>query len=160
MDDDFGFGASVWDMPAESSTSKSLTKDKLPSDLSASEPNNDFLESFDDKDFDTPIQLSSEDDDFGDFGGFGEEIHVGTSSGLGLPMSFSDEEEPDPLGAVDWESLHLDPIPSIPILREQVENLLGPLWAHIDPSQFTNNEDIRQVEGLSQILVTPERYVF
>lgn len=60
---------------------------------------------------------------------------------------------------VPWEPLRLDPTPSQELLHDQLDTILAPVWANEDLSTVTTQDDIRQVEGISQILVTAERHV-
>ncbi|KAJ7498712.1 hypothetical protein FB451DRAFT_1384504 [Mycena latifolia] len=55
-----------------------------------------------------------------------------------------------------WEPLRLDPLPDKGDLREQVDIILAPIWGDVDISSVTTNEGIREVEGITQILVNPE----
>ena len=59
----------------------------------------------------------------------------------------------------DWEPLHLDAhnMPSRSELEEQIEEILSPLWADDDLDGAFTDEDIREVGGINQILITPER---
>ena len=97
-----------------------------------------------------------DDDDFGDFGDFGQA--EGTTEENGNSGHFS-----EPAVSVagpsswDWEPLHLDPHPSRQTLEAQFEEILGPLWDTDDTSQALTDEDVREVGGLAQILVTPDR---
>lgn len=96
-----------------------------------------------------------DDDDFGDFGEFGQ---AEGSEEIGDSGHFS---EPAVLVAgsssSDWEPLHLDPHPSRQTLEAQIEEILGPLWNTDDTSQALTDEDVREVGGLAQILVSPDR---
>ncbi|KAI0004955.1 hypothetical protein BJV74DRAFT_805925 [Russula compacta] len=42
------------------------------------------------------------------------------------------------------------------MLEAQIEEILGPLWNSDDTSQALTDEDVREVGGLAQILVTPD----
>ena len=97
-----------------------------------------------------------DDDDFGDFGEFGQAED--TTEEIGDSGHFS-----EPAVSVagpsswDWEPLHLDPLPSRHALEAQIEEILGPLWNTDDTSLALTDEDVREVGGLAQILVTPDR---
>ena len=60
---------------------------------------------------------------------------------------------------MDWEALRLNPLPSTSNLKRVVEDVLQPVWSSVDVSQFLTDEKLRQVGGLNQTLVTPERQV-
>jgi len=96
-----------------------------------------------------------DDDEFGDFGEFGQA--EGTTEDIGNGH-FS-----EPAASVagsssswDWEPLQFDPHPSRQTLEEQIEEILGPLWNTDDTSQALTDEDVREVGGLAQVLVTPD----
>ncbi len=98
-----------------------------------------------------------DDDEFGDFGEFGQA--EGTAEDTGNGGYFS---EPGVLAAGssssrDWEPLQFDPHPSRQTLEAQIEEILGPLWNADDTSQALTDEDVREVGGLAQVLVTPDR---
>ncbi|PCH41465.1 hypothetical protein WOLCODRAFT_137405 [Wolfiporia cocos MD-104 SS10] len=154
MDDDFSLGASVWGAPA---SPFAPAKPLAPAFSPISPASADGFDDFDD--FTTPAETivasgDEAEDDFGDFGDFGE-------AAQGAPAfedaAFGDEDPrvPGPSSGADWEPLRLDPLPPRQDLQDQVDEILGPLWATIDMSLLTD-EDIRQVSGLNQTLVTPE----
>ena len=162
MDDDFSL-SSIWGAPTDPAPIPSLKSitlapplDDFPPAPSSSQGEADGDDDFDD--FGTaPSGAPSEiDDDFGDFGDFGEAEASGTPADFGdfgqLPTAGS------PIPDSGWEALKLDPLPSRTDLRSQLDNVLGPVLDD-DISEYTTGEDVRQVEGLSQILVTAERYV-
>lgn len=166
MDDDFLF-SSVWGAPTDPSPIlplKSITPvtplDDFPPAPSSSQEEADGDDDFDD--FGTaPSGAPSEmpDDDFGDFGDFGEAETSGTPAdfgddGFGQQVPTAGPPIPDS----DWEPLMLEPLPSRTDLQSQLDNILGPILDD-DISEYTTGEDLRQVEGLSQILITAERYV-
>jgi hypothetical protein len=146
MDDDLTFSASVWaaSTPIDiTSKSWAITPPKLD------ETSDDF------DDFGPPDESSLEvieDDDFGDFGDFGE-AHEGeplTSEGVNfgqLPLP----------GPSHWRPLQLDPFPSRPSLENEINETLAPIWQYEDISDVTTDENIREAEGISQILLMPER---
>ncbi|KAG5648887.1 hypothetical protein DXG03_000236 [Asterophora parasitica] len=147
MDDDFGFGASVWGtaepvdlMPPRKTTSP---LESIP------EP--DFDDAFDD--FNDPantVQADAGDDDFGDFGdaaisgsaGFGDDVGFGEEVRIAGPSS-------------EWHPLHLHPPPSRQDLEEQLHRILEPIWGYEGANVLTS-DGIREVEGVSQVLVTAE----
>lgn len=156
MEDDFSF-ASVWGAPA--------TPSPIPSQLTLAPPPVDFPSSSSqgDDDFDDFGTARTEpsdamDDDFGDFGDFGD-------GDMATPADFEDIGfgqdvrivSPPPVQEPDWEPLRLDPFPSRTQLQAQLDEILGPVWTD-DISLYTTADDVREVEGISQILVTPERY--
>lgn len=182
MDDDFGFGASVWSSepstlsqsPPESSLALASTSNNLngvlapppttllPPPLNLSVPTTkDGFDDFDD--FGDPgesaLPVVAADDEFGDFGDFGEAEEFESSEGFTaetpafeVPSAFASPAYP-----VNWEPLSLDPLPSRPTLHAQIEELVGPIFTS-DISLYTTDEDIREAEGFNQVLVTQERY--
>lgn len=158
MDDDLDFGASVW------STTERLSVSLPPPTFSEPSPapssSQDGFDDFDE--FGTPaetIAASSEgaDDDFGDFGDFGEVTHaadVPAFDGSAFQESIS-----TPRPSNGWRPLHVDPTSTRDDLQRQIDSILGPLWSR-DNLHFFTDEPIRQSEGLSQVLVTRERYFF
>lgn len=171
MDED-PFGASVWATAAPSppSTSKltlNLNDSSSPPVLRSHFGGSDPF-SFNDDDFDSsePIVASTspfqpdftpdafgpdtvgDDDDFGDFGDFGEPEDA---NGF-------DSYQVDNLPSnafTDWKPLSLNPFPDIGDLDEAVVELTRHVWG--EWSTFTE-EPIRETEGISKILNTPERY--
>ena len=167
--DDFGFGTDVWATPSNDIPRKSIerlqdptfpsfsTSSKTPTILDEADPfdaNEDFS-------FNTPVQplqTNGDDDDFGDFGEF-DEAGDGVAGTLG---SFSQDE--DFGGGVvfqsfanDWDVLHLDPLPSTSQLKGDIERILQPLWQRISSTVNLSDDNIRQVGGINQTLVTHER---
>ncbi|KAF7985249.1 hypothetical protein HWV62_7914 [Athelia sp. TMB] len=150
MDDDFAF-SSPWGAPSPNPVPLTLVPPPVdsgfPSSTSSSQQGDDDFD-----DFGTARTAPSDamDDDFGDFGDFGD----------GAPGDFDDagfgQEVPimSPLPQ-EWEPLRLDPFPSRAGLQAQLDELLEPVWK-TDVSQFTTADDVREVEGISQILVTAE----
>ena len=159
MDDDLSFGASVWgsaDTPTP--TQPTILK---PPPLSPA-PVLSAQDSFDDFDeFGTPAETvaaseAEEDDDFGDFGDFGDTVEAGPSSAA---PTFSNDpffEEPQALPAQDWQPLRVTTESTYEEIKQQTEELLGSLWRPGDPSLF-HDRPLRQVGGLNQILINPER---
>ncbi|EIW61219.1 uncharacterized protein TRAVEDRAFT_162172 [Trametes versicolor FP-101664 SS1] len=160
MEDDIAFTASVWGAPAEPMPPLTVQ----PPSFTAS-PGPSTQDDFDDFDnFGTPAETaagSGEDgeDDFGDFGDFGETQQMPVTPGGFSSFGGATYDEPESIGgpsfAPDWKPLQVDPLPSRDTLQEEVDEILGPLWAHDDTSHITEDE-IREVGGLSQTLVTPE----
>ncbi len=149
MDEDFG--TSMW--ATATSDRLSLSSPDYPT---FSQPSL-TVSQFDDLDgFGTQKDVSpgeDDDDEFGDFGEFGqaegttEDIHFSepAASAAGSSSSW------------DWEPLQFDPHPSQQALEAQIEEILGPLWNTDDTSQALTDEDVREVGGLAQVLVTPDR---
>ncbi|TFK55559.1 hypothetical protein OE88DRAFT_1651930 [Heliocybe sulcata] len=167
MEDDL-FGTSVWgastSAPAPILTSPRKEDEELPA---FSEPPTTEDESADDfDDFGTApqsaVEQEAEDDDFGDFGDFGDVQESGTVEAFGEEVGFVEEASSQavPPKSDGWQPLQLDPRPSREELEESVDFLLRPLWANDDFRQVLTDEDLRQAEGLNQILVTPESREF
>jgi hypothetical protein len=156
MDDDFSF-SSIWGAPSDPLPLPSPLKETIipptfdfPASSSSSQDDDDF------DDFGTARTGPSDaqDDDFGDFGDAQEMTTPADFENVGFDQARIAEPT---IPESDWEPLRLDPMPSRADLRARLDELLGPIWAD-DISEFTTAEDIRQVEGVSQILITPERY--
>ncbi|KAF9055018.1 hypothetical protein BDZ89DRAFT_938070 [Hymenopellis radicata] len=143
MDDDFTFGASVWGTPDPAAPVV-----KPPSPI----PDDDF------DDFGSPPQAAqvADDDDFGDFGDFGDAQEIPpSSSGFSDDMAgFAPVAGPSSYG--DWDPLKLAPMPGRPELEDDINTILGPLWGSQPISEVTTDDEIREREGINQILVTPE----
>lgn len=160
MDDDFSF-ASVWGAPA------SATPSPLPSHPTLAPPPIDFPPSSSssqgDDDFDDFGTARTEpsdamDDDFGDFGDFGDVDDMPTPTDFdGFGQDVHIISPLPPVQEPGWDPLRLDPFPSRAELQAQLDEILGSVWTD-DISLYTTADDIREVEGISQILVTPERY--
>ncbi|CAL1701177.1 unnamed protein product [Somion occarium] len=158
MDDDLSFGASVWgstDSPTATPTLPPVLKP--PSFSPALSSPQDSVNDFDD--FGTPAETIAAsgdegDDDFGDFEDFGEAVEAGPSSVPSFNDAFLDEPR-IPGASKDWQPLRVKPMPSLEEIRQQMHELLGPLWPPADPSLFHDRE-LRQVGGLNQILISPE----
>jgi len=149
MDDDFG--SSVW--ATSSPGVVSLSSPEYPTFPPASFTVNRF-DNFDGFETQNDVFGNDDDDDeFGDFGEFGQaEEDVGASGHFNEPAA--------PVAGSsswDWEPLNFDPHPSRRRLETQIEEVLGPLWNDDDTSQALTDEDVREVGGLAQILVTPDR---
>jgi hypothetical protein len=143
--DDLDFGASVW----------ASSSDLAPISVPFVKP----PDTLDESEFGATVDAASvdADDDFGDFGDFGEGQGVGDAADFSETVAFGEEVRKPAANTADWEPLRLDPIPSRSELHKQVNDILGPIWADDDISQVTTDEEIREVEGISRILVTPER---
>lgn len=124
---------------------------------------------FGDDDFEAPSASGQTlDDDFGDFGDFGD-----GADGGGFDTGASNEfggTAQDQFGSsgfgtgvfeapAHWRPLQVDPLSEPRELAEELKELLGPIWAHLRPDELLSDEPERQVEGVAQVLVTPERYV-
>lgn len=151
MDEDFG--TSMW--ATATSDRLSLSSPDYPTFPQPSLTVNQF----DDLDgFGTQKDVSAEDDDdeFGDFGDFGQAESTTEdigNSGFSEPAA----SVAGPSSPWDWEPLQFDPHPSTQALEAQIEEILGPLWDADDTSQALTDEDVREVGGLAQVLVTPDR---
>jgi len=160
MEDDFSF-TSIWGTPSDPSPILSTLKETIVPPAIDFAPSSSSSQGDDFDDFGTARTGTSDaqDDDFGDFGDFGDAEEMGTPAdfgkvGFGLEEQFAGPETTDS----NWDPLRLNPMPSKEDLETQLDEMLGPIWTD-DISEFTTAEHIRQVEGVSQILVTPERYL-
>ncbi|KAF8631582.1 hypothetical protein AX15_002332 [Amanita polypyramis BW_CC] len=147
MDDDLTFGASVWGTsdPVHVLPPPATTSLHIPDDPSFDDTQ--FSDEFDS--FTTPAESLSViggDDDFGDFG---EAPVAGNDD-----FDNADFEEPI-AGSSHYTPLRLDPLPSRTVLQAQINEIFGPQWAG-DTSDTLTNDGIREMEGISQVLVTPE----
>jgi len=155
MDD---WGTSVWDTsePTDHKTTfdgLSLSPFPVPSESVLSEAlpfdeNGDFGEIV------QPVGDDAFEDDFGDFDdgenmAFDESDIGGFSSVEPVPAAFA----PPPLAT--WEPLRLDPLPSPAELSGYVQSVLSNVWPLSNAVELTTSEDIRQAEGINQVLVTP-----
>lgn len=146
MDDDLTFSASVWAASTPLGVASTLwtTPPKLdatPDDFDDFGPPNDS------------DREAIEDDDFGDFGDFGEALE-GESLTLENGVNFGQLPLPGPS---HWRPLQLNPFPSRSSLENEISETLAPIWQYEDISEVTTDEDIREAEGISQILLTPDR---
>lgn len=155
MDDDFTFGASVWG--ASDPIAAPLPIVKPPSAVFGAANDDDF------DDFGSPPQTAvtaaADDDDFGDFGDFDDAQEMPPADGFDDDAAFADVPVAGPSSYSDWEPLRLAPMPSRPELEDNINAILGPLWAGQSMSDVATDDEIREREGINQILVTPERYV-
>jgi hypothetical protein len=151
MEEDFG--SSVW--ATQASGTVSLSSPYFPTFPQTSPTINQFdaLGGFGTQE-DVTTQ-GDDDDEFGDFGEFGQAQDTteefANSSRLGVPIPVTDTSP------WDKESHHFDPHQSRSILGTQIEEILGPLWDGDDLGEALTDEDVREVGGLAQILVTPDR---
>lgn len=158
MDDDLEFGASVWG--ASERISLSVPRPAFSEPSPAPSSSQDGFDDFDD--FGTPAETiaasgDEADDEFGDFGDFGE-VGVADSIPTSGEEAFEEESVLTPRPSDVWQALRLNSSTSRDVLQRQIDEILGPLWSGDDPSHFTD-DPIRQAEGLSQVLVSRERYV-
>ncbi|KAJ7228481.1 hypothetical protein GGX14DRAFT_384937 [Mycena pura] len=146
-DDDLAFGSSVW-----GSSEPVLLPPSLSTFISPTEPRSDDFD-----DFGSPTETTKtaaeDDEDFGDFGDFGDAEENPPYSAFGEPEVFGGVPVAGPSFQTTWEPLKLDPIPDRVDLREHVDGLLAPIWSNAD---VLTKEGIREVEGISQILMNPE----
>ncbi|KAI9574639.1 hypothetical protein HD554DRAFT_2209102 [Boletus coccyginus] len=153
LDDDFSFDSSVWGAPAPAPSLLSPPLPSLPTPSPA--PSHDQLDDFDD--FHTPLESQTpslaQDDDFADFGDFGEVGGSNVNFTFEEDTTFGVEIQGPESSQLNRRSLRLDPLPSAQDLSLQMEEILGPVWAH-KLSGLTRDEDVRQVEGIGQILTT------
>lgn len=161
MDDDFNFGASIWASNTPP-TSESLASSSSKPAFSAFPTETE--DAFEDGNFEfsTPLQASTfagADDGFDDFGDFGDVVEGDAIETFDQESTTSDGDAFAPAGrTTDWNALCLDPLPSSSSLKQGIGDLMEPFWDTREASQFLRDENIRQVGGLNQVLVTPERY--
>ena len=154
------WGTSVWDTPSDPIPHPPLGRLSPPSFSDISEPVPEppaSLVAFDDHDFGGGGQ-PAEDDDFGDdFGDFDGGQSLGFEDDSFREGELMPEITPPP-SAATWEPLRLDPLPPPSDLSEQVQELLSQVWTPTNLEELMTNEGIREVEGLGQVLITPERW--
>ena len=158
--DGLDFEASVWASAADPNHDmkagpSSFTVQPFPS-------HNEDEAAFDDDDFDfdAPARAApadAGDDELGDFGDFDNALQETDTSAFVQTTTFEGDGGFFTPRSLDWEALQLDPLPSHAMLRNRVEGLLQPLWESVDSSEYFSDENIRQVGGLNQVLVTGER---
>ncbi|KAF8195664.1 hypothetical protein K438DRAFT_1587143 [Mycena galopus ATCC 62051] len=151
MDDDLTFGSSVW-----GSSEPVLPPLSQPNFISSSAPLDDFDDDFGSPTTEAANPVADEDDDFGDFGDFGDAEENPPGPEFSESDNFGEIPVAGPSFQTSWDALNLDPMPSKVDLREQVDEVLAPIWGNVDISQVTTKEGIREVEGISQILMNPE----
>jgi len=149
MDDDLTFGVSVWDTIASpEGVSPIKTPTSIPHSIQPPESDGPGFDDF--EDFNTaPTSAVEAQDDFGDFEEFGENTTVTPNFDNQTFLRTPPER--------DWQSLRLDPLPGRSELEAEIHRILEPLWADEDISEVTTDDPIREIEGVAQILVTPER---
>jgi len=148
MDEDFG--SSVWATPATGVIS--LLSPNVSSTISQ-------FDDFDDFGLQADVSKRDDDDDeFGDFGDFGQ-VEDATEE-FGGSSGFKETELEPAAGpsSCDWEPLRFDSNPSRQTLETYIEEILGPLWSNDNLSEVLTDEDVREVGGLAQILVTPDSH--
>ncbi|KAG7449436.1 uncharacterized protein BT62DRAFT_887526, partial [Guyanagaster necrorhizus] len=160
MDDDITFGVSVWGSSAPVSILQDNPFDDRvhsTTDPFHSQSADDHFDDFDD--FGPPardLTFSSQDDDFGDFGDFDTTEGIPSGDSFGDALGFAvDASLAGPSSYIDWEPLILEPVPSRSRLVQDIDNILGPLWPK-SIAEVTTDDPIREMEGISQILVTSE----
>ncbi|KIJ70147.1 hypothetical protein HYDPIDRAFT_78863 [Hydnomerulius pinastri MD-312] len=158
MDDDFNFGSSVWGAPQPALFSPTPLVIPSPSSaLLSPAPSTGQYDEFDD--FHTPPQTQNpslaQDDDFADFGDFGEAAESDATFTFEEDTNFGEESLAPESSQLSWRPFRLDPLPSKEDLSLQIEEILDPVWPQ-DLTALTTNEDIRQAEGIGQILTTSE----
>ncbi|KAH9179761.1 hypothetical protein EDB89DRAFT_1923078 [Lactarius sanguifluus] len=146
MDEDFG--SSVWATPASGGIS--LLSPNVSSTISRFDDFDDFGPQED-----VP-KHGDDDDEFGDFGEFGQADDATEEFGGSSGFKETELEPAAGSSSWDWEPLRLHPHPSQQILETQIEEILGPLWSSDDLDEALTDEDVREVGGLAQILVTPD----
>lgn len=164
MDDDFSFGASVWatSEPEQQPdpTPDSEPKRKQPAPLMLQDDFDDAQFNDFDDDFGAPAEAAdfdAKDDDFGDFEDFEEAGEVASVS------AFQDVvfQEPLPIAGPSshrpWKPLQVEPGSRYEEIQEDVYEILDPIWGAEDISSITTDDPMREVEGVSQILVTSSR---
>ena len=156
MDDDLTFGVSVWATPSDPAPPAKLGTDPVNA-FAAADSDEEGLDDFDDfADFGAPVPASSAemgDDDFGDFG----ESHGEVVEGFGDDIFAEEERQNAGPSHATWEPLRLDPLPSRAELEKQLNGLLGSIFGNEDISEVTTDEEMREMEGIGQILTTPGR---
>ena len=153
------WGTSIWDTPSDPTPSiPPLGKLDHPT-FPAAEPPPVPLYDFDD--LGAASQPVPDDDDFGEFGD-SQEGGQGLSFDDGDSGVFREVDRiPVELAPTSptWEPLRLHPLPPPVELAQHVQEVLEPIWARVSPEEIMTSQDIRQVEGLGQVLVTADRSV-
>lgn len=153
MDDDLTFGTSAWGTSDDITPLPLRTVSLIPTSSDLQQDSDPF------DDFNGPTEKNPNvaDDDFGDFGDFGE-TEIVNSTGFEDDIGFGEVPVAGPSSHREWHPLKLDPLPLRSELAEQVNEILEPIWGYGHTSKNLTDEGIREVEGISQILVTSERY--
>ena len=161
MDDDFGFNPSVWgDISSESHPVPTAFTNTVPAPRVVPTSFDDFDDAFadDDDNIFGQAQPAAGGDDFDDFGDFDE----------GGGDTFEDSQFPEDSSSFDrpaetilleteWQPLRLSPLPMSGKLSEQIQSVLAPLWENGTVYGAVRDGNIRQVEGVNQTLVSPDR---
>lgn len=151
MDDDITFGASVWGV----SETVDLQKPSPSIVLTTQEITFDDFD-----DFGPSAEAASNDardDDFGDFG----DAEYSAQEGFGESIDFEEQTQmAGPSSLRQWRPLRLSPFPGRRQMEEEIYEILALEWENQEISYITTNEGIREVEGIGQILLTPERRAF
>jgi hypothetical protein len=153
MDDDLTFGTSVW------GKSEAVDIIPLPPRTSFSIPtvyddlhrNNDPFDDFQEL---PESSTDAADDDFGDF----DEAEILNPNGFEEGGFEAEVPVAGPSSHREWQPLRLDPLPPRSELIRQVNEILEPIWGYGDASEVLADEEIREAEGINQVLVTHERY--
>ena len=156
--------------PATSTSSSFFVSPPPPASTSSGITiQNDGFDEFDDF---TPVPVTTgtaeggEEDDFGDFGEFGDpepvaivaaEPDVFSSSMDDDGFAFGNDNVFQPAKTADWQPLRVKPLPDLLELSQRVRELLTPVLRGPDVDALLSGEGIRQMEGPTQLLVTPER---
>ncbi|KZS97881.1 hypothetical protein SISNIDRAFT_481762 [Sistotremastrum niveocremeum HHB9708] len=150
MEEDFSFG-SVW----ASNTPSTSFHSALSPPTSETEIPDPPLDEFDE--FAAPESTDNNDDDFADFADFVSNDNFVDDSQFGPMSDFSPlpPEVENPFQD-SWQPLRLEPQLSARAIEERVTELLSPLWPQSFEEGDFSREGIREVEGLQQVLVTPE----
>ncbi|KAF8238887.1 hypothetical protein L208DRAFT_1421129 [Tricholoma matsutake] len=151
MDDDLTFGTSAWGTSDDITPLPLRTVSLIPTSSDLQQDSDPF------DDFNGPTEKNPNvaDDDFGDFGDFGE-TEIVNSTGFEDDIGFGEAPVAGPSSHREWHPLKLDPLPLRSELAEQVNEILEPIWGYGHTSKNLTDEGIREVEGISQILVTSE----
>ncbi|KIK04642.1 hypothetical protein K443DRAFT_675660 [Laccaria amethystina LaAM-08-1] len=146
MDDDITFGASVWGASEPVDLQKASPSIALTTQITFSD--------FDD--FGPSAEAASSDardDDFGDFG----DAEYSAQEGFGESIDFEEQTQiAGPSSLRQWRPLQLNPFAGRQQIEEEIYEILALEWENEEISYITTNEGIREVEGIGQILLTPE----
>jgi hypothetical protein len=148
MQDDLDFGTAIW------ASSSDITR--LPAPVAVPFRVDDEFREFGASVEDAQA-ANDDDDDFGDFGEFGDGHEDVGVAGFGEEIEFGEDARIPATPGAAWEPLRLRPSPSRSELYKQVSDIIGPIWADDDLSQVTTADEIREMEGVGRILMTPER---